>query len=148
MIIRIEPAVSAAAQTLIAELDADLYRRYPAESVHGISSAGFEESGGFFAVGYEDDVPVACGAIRPFEGLAEIKRVFVVPSCRGRGFAKAMMAFLEAEAARRGFARAVLETGCGQPEALALYRALGWRETARFGEYVHDPRSICFAKEL
>ncbi|MGA7675632.1 MAG: GNAT family N-acetyltransferase [Rhizomicrobium sp.] len=148
MILRIENAGSPAAQRLIAALDEDIVSRYPGESTNGIDVAGFEAAGGVFVVCYVDDMPVACGAFRPFEGSAEIKRMYVVPALRGRGLARAMLDFLEAEAARRGFSRAILETGRKMTEALGLYRSRGWREIPVFGPYVGDPKSICFEKRL
>jgi GNAT superfamily N-acetyltransferase len=159
MIIRIESAGSKPAQQMIAALNAELEARYPGSPIFGIDAANFESSGGVFVVGYEDDQPVASGAFRPYENSAEIKRVYVIPAYRGRALAKAVMAFLEAEAVRRGYKHAVLETGIGQPEAIALYRSLGWNEIPPFGIYAavnkhacfktsHDFKSICFEKRL
>jgi GNAT superfamily N-acetyltransferase len=145
---RIESPGSAAAQRLIAALDDDIVRRYPGEPTNGIDVAEFDAAGGVFVVCYVDDIPVACGAFRPFEGSAEIKRMYVIPVLRGRGLARAMLAFLEAEAVRRGYARAILETGQRMSEALGLYRSEGWREISQFGPYVGDPKSICFEKRL
>ena len=122
--------------------------RYPGEPTNGIDATEFEAAGGVFVVCYVDDIPAACGALRPFEGSAEIKRMYVVPALRGRGLARAMLGFLEAEAARRGYARAILETGRQMTEALTLYRSEGWRETLVFGPYIGDPKSICFEKPL
>lgn len=138
-----EKADSAAARTLIAGLDADLEARYPGSPIFGIDAAGFEAAGGLFAVGYADGVPVACGALRPWEDAVEVKRMFVVPAARGRGYAKAMMRFLEAEAVARGFDRILLETGSGQPEAIALYRGLGWIEVPPFGIYAIEQGAAC-----
>ena len=159
MIIVIEKANSPAAQKLIEALNADLKARYPDAPIFGIDADGFEAEGGVFAVGYDGEAPVASGALRPYRQSAEIKRVYVVPAWRGRGLARAMMAFLEAEAAKRGFAHAVLETGSGQPEAIALYRSLGWSEIPPFGIYggshgsacfkdPNDIRHFCFEKQL
>lgn len=159
MILRIESAGSKPAQQMIAALNADLAARYPGSPIFGIDAANFESSGGVFVVGYEGDQPVASGAFRPYENSAEIKRVYVVPAYRGRALAKAVMAFLEAEAVRRGYKRAVLETGIGQPKAIALYRSLGWSEIPPFGIYAgarqsacfktsHDFSSLCFEKRL
>jgi GNAT superfamily N-acetyltransferase len=159
MNIRIEPASSSAARKLMAELNADLNRRYPDAPIYGIEADTFEAGGGVFAVGYDGDEPVVCGAFRPFERSAEFKRVYVASDCRGRGYAKAMMAFLETEAFGRGYVHAVLETGSGQPEAIALYRSLGWREIPPFGSYgaprggaccknQGDFRHVCFEKRL
>jgi len=148
MIFRVESPGSAVAQSLIAALDEEILDRYPGEPVNGIDVAEFEAAGGVFVVCYLDDVPAACGAFRPFEGSAEIKRMYVVPSLRGRGLARSMLDFLEVEAARRGFSQAILETGRQMTEALALYRSRGWKEIPVFGPYVGDPKSICFEKRL
>src|SRR5690242_17943797 len=57
-----------------------------------------------FLVGRADDRPVACGAIRPLEpGVAEVKRMFVVPDYRGRGYSKAMLSALEGFARSAGY---------------------------------------------
>jgi putative acetyltransferase len=148
MIFRMESPGSAAAQSLIAGLDEEILGRYPGEPVNGIDVAEFEAAGGVFLVCYLNDMPVACGAFRPFEGSAEIKRMYVVPSLRGRGLARSMLDFLEVEAARRGFSQAILETGRQMTEALGLYRSRGWKEIPVFGPYVGDPKSICFEKRL
>jgi ribosomal protein S18 acetylase RimI-like enzyme len=144
MLMRIEKAASPAAQRLIEQLNADLMARYPGAPVFGIDAVQFEAVGGVFVIGYEGGEAVASGAIRPFERFAEIKRVYVLPAFRGRGYARAMMAFLEAEAVRRGFTHGVLETGSGQPEAIALYRSLGWSEIPPFGIYAGTHGDACF----
>jgi GNAT superfamily N-acetyltransferase len=146
--LRITPAGSADATLLIAGLDADLNARYPGEEVNGIDADEFEAHGGTFVVGYLNDVPVACGALRPFEDAIEVKRMFVAPDQRGRGLARQLLKFLEDVARKRGFTRAILETGSGQPEAIALYEATGWKRIANFGKYVDNDWSVCFEKNL
>ncbi len=59
-----------------------------------------------------------------------------------------MLQFLEDQAARHGFARAVLETGKKQTEAISLYVSAGWQPIPPFGPYVGNPVSACFAKRL
>lgn len=143
-----EPAAGEAARSLIAELDAELNQRYPGQATHGIAENGFEESGGLFFVITVRGEPVGCGALRPFEDAAELKRIFVRRPWRGHGLARQILSHLEAEAARAGFRRAVLETGPLQVEAIGLYRATGWTQIAKFGEYEADPLSLCFEKPL
>lgn len=79
---------------------------------------------------------------------AEIKRLYVVPSRRREGFSRVLMGAAESAARRAGATRIVLETGTEQPEAIALYRAIGYHPIKPYGEYSHDERSRCFAKEL
>jgi GNAT superfamily N-acetyltransferase len=138
---------------LIDRLDADIRSRYPGEPVNGIDPQQFRAAGGYFAGarldGSDPSALVGCGAFRPFDGATvEIKRMFVHPAHRGRGVARAILAALEAEARRRGFTRAILETGNRQTEAIALYQACGYDRIEPFGQYVGDPKSLCFGKGL
>jgi len=152
--IAIEPAASPDACALIAALDRDLIARYPGLPTNGIQEQGFEERGGVFAVGRVGGVggaagvAAACGAFRPWEGAAEIKRMFVGHEFRGRGFGRAMLRFLESEAGRRGFTRAVLETGTRQHEAIAMYEQEGWVKIPQFGPYLTAQMSVCYGKGL
>jgi putative acetyltransferase len=78
----------------------------------------------------------------------ELKRVFVLESHRGKGYSKAIMEKLEGHLKSSGIALARLETGIRQPEALGLYKRLGYVERAPFGAYVADPLSIFMEKRL
>ena len=81
-------------------------------------------------------------------GSAEIKRLFVRSPFRGNGYSRVIMGAIEKAAWRAGAVRLVLETGVEQPEAINLYRAIGYTDFEQFGPYLGDPRSVCFAKEL
>lgn len=104
-------------------------------------------------VGYVGDEAVGTVTVRSkaygkAAPAAEIKRMFVVRSRRGSGFARILMGAAEDVARRAGATRIILETGTEQPEAVALYRAIGYASIPPYGDYVHDPRSLGFAKEL
>ena len=73
--------------------------------------------------------------------------MYLRPAHRGNGHAKALLAFLEREAAARGCTRLLLETGVSQPEALAFYRREGFATRAPFGDYVDDPLSTVHGKD-
>ena len=145
--LRVESSASPAARTLTAALDALILERYPGLPVNGLDE-GFDEAGGLFVVAYLGAAPVACGALQRVEGADEVKRMFVLPDCRRRGLARAVLRFLESEAARRGSARLLLETGIRQPEAVALYEAEGWIRIPPYGPYVGVEVSLCFEKRL
>ncbi|MFF1572969.1 GNAT family N-acetyltransferase [Leifsonia sp. NPDC058292] len=94
--------------------------RYPAE----VFSA---ERGGTFILLLADGAPVAGGAFKQEgPGTVEVKRVWTHSAFRRRGLARRVMAELEDEARRRGITTVVLTTGARQPEAVALYRSLGY----------------------
>jgi len=88
----------------------------------------------------EDGTALGCGALRELGiGVAEIKRMFVVPAARGRGVSKALLAALEDVARERGWTTLRLETGPRQPEAIGLYLGAGYRPIEAFGAYAGHP---------
>ena len=58
------------------------------------------------------------------------------------------MSHLEEHLLKSGIKIARLETGIKQPEALRLYRKLGYLERSPFASYHEDPLSIFMEKEL
>ncbi len=90
------------------------------------------EPGGDFLVVERDGHLVGRGCIRPdADGGAEVLRVRVHPATRRRGVGRALMGGLEARAARLGMRHLRLDTATNQPEAVAFYRGLGYREVGR-----------------
>ncbi|WP_134727842.1 GNAT family N-acetyltransferase [Amycolatopsis nivea] len=144
------------AAKLMAEVQLEYVRRYGSEDETPMDPAEFAPPRGLFLVGYLDDVPVASGAWRAHDGPeptfrpgdVELKRMYVVESARGRGFARAMLAELERTAVAAGRLRVVLETGTEQPEAIALYRSSGYVEVPAFGYYGEMPESRYYGKDL
>jgi GNAT superfamily N-acetyltransferase len=137
------------AQELIHELDRELWQRYPGSSVHTLDLQSVTPENTIFLVGYLEDEPVACGAIRKIEpGVGEIKRVYVKPAMRRQGLSRRLLHRLEEEARQAGLTTLKLETGTRQPESLGLYRRAGYYDIPKFGEYVDDPFSICMEKHL
>jgi GNAT superfamily N-acetyltransferase len=146
--VEVEPCEAEAA-ALIAALDAELLHRYPGMPIFGIVGPGFGAAGGLFLVGRIDGRSAACGALRPIDAEAvEVKRMFVRPEFRRRGLARAILTRLEEAAAARGYRTIRLETGDGQPEAIALYSSAGYRPIPCYGEYAAHPSSCCFEKSL
>ena len=100
----------------------------------------------------DDRAPVACGALRDAPelgaGTGELKRMFVVPSHRGRGLSRRVLGALEGAAAERGLTRLVLETGPLQAAAIGLYLAAGYVPIDRFPPYQDEQMSRAFAKDL
>jgi len=77
-----------------------------------------------------------------------VKRVYVAPHARGRGFARTLVRALEERAAALGWTRLVLEAGLQQPEAIGLYLSLGYVPVERYGEWADVADSRCFAKPV
>jgi GNAT superfamily N-acetyltransferase len=130
--IRHEPPTAPASQALFAEY-LELVRArlgdafVPTEAIFATED-DFHGVGAAWLVLYDGDVAVACGGLRPLEpGVAEIKRMFVTASARGRGHARTLLAELERLAAQDGRERMRLYTTEVLREARALYSACGYR---------------------
>lgn len=143
------------AAKLIDDVQQEGAERYGTPDETPVDPSEFSPPDGLFLVGYLDGVPVACGGWRVAHiagsgggGDAEIKRMYVAPSARRLGLARAMLAELERTALGAGHRRAILETGTKQPEALALYRSLGYADIPKFGHYADEPESVDLGKVL
>lgn len=105
--------------------------------------------GGIFVVARRDRRAIAIAGVRTYaDGVAEIKRMYVVPDHRGRGLGRRMLAALERWAHEEGFERIILETGTAQPEACSLYESEGFSRIEPYGVWRDSPDSICYEKEL
>lgn len=134
-------------RALIDELDRYQAALYPPESNHGIGIDALAQPEVLFAVARtQDGEALGCGALVLGPDHGELKRMFVRPHRRGLGAGKALLAFLETEALRRGCACFKLETGISQPEALGLYERSGYERCGPFGAYAADPLSVFMQK--
>ncbi len=136
------------AQELIEELDAYQSSLYPAESNHLDSIDDLRKPNVCMIALFEQELPVAIGAIKVFDDYGEIKRVYVTRKHRGKGYAKIIMAELEQRLAALSIAIARLETGIKQHEAISLYRRYGYAPRNAFGAYSEDPLSLFLEKKL
>ncbi|WP_298493754.1 helix-turn-helix domain-containing GNAT family N-acetyltransferase [uncultured Maritimibacter sp.] len=93
--------------------------------------------GGFF-VAMSDGLPIGCGGLKGHWEDAtpwgEVKRLWIAPSARGLGLAKRFMTRIEEAARTLGMTTLRLDTNSQLPEAVALYRRLGWTEIDRFND--------------
>jgi len=135
-------------KALIGELDDELCR------IYNTKKEDYEEYNRItglptVVLAYENGIAIACGCFKQFdEKRIELKRMYVKPAFRGKGIASAMVAELERWATELGYQTAILETGIGQPEAIALYRKLGYKDIPHFGEFLEQSRSVCLGKRI
>jgi len=143
---------SSDAARLIAALNAELKAMFPETGATHFSLAAAEigTDNGAFLLAYLDDVAVGCGAVRRLDTVtAELKRMYVDPSVRGRGIGRALVNALEREARALNITRIVLETGTRLAPAIKLYESMGYTRIPLFGEYLASPdTSVCFGKSF
>jgi len=157
-LLRITPArfVDRDSQALVAEVQAEYTLLYGAPDEAPLEVGELDPPGGAFFLGRLDDAPVAMGGWRrrpdvPALGCTqtvEVKRMYVAPAARRRGFARQVLDHLEHTARDAGADVVVLETGTMQPEAIAMYTAAGYERVPDFGHYAWSPLSRCFGKRL
>ena len=138
-------------QALLAASDAFYDGLYPSESTH-LEAIDDLQKPNVLLIGCRcDGELMASAAAKQMEddgSYAEIKRVFVLDQFRGRGLSAKLMGYLESELQQRGVELFRLETGVLQPEALGLYRKLGYHERGPFGAYKPDPFSVFMEKRV
>ena len=135
---------------LVRALDAELAGGgYAEDEMFGYSPHQLQR-GGVHLVGVRVDGRLAgIGGVEVQNGgVAELKRMYVLPEHRASGAADAVLAAL-VEHARAHDARLLrLETGDRQRAALGFYRRHGFVEVPRFPPYVASRTSICMQREL
>ncbi len=112
----------------------------PAQALQ-ITPAELKPPNGLVLVARLRGRPVGCGSLL-FHGRAPayLKRMWISPDVRGAGLGRRLLLELERHAARVGGVKVVqLETNRVLTEAIALYRATGYREVAPFNDetYAH-----------
>ncbi len=81
-----------------------------------------------YVLAWAGDAAVGFAGLRDMEpGVAEVKRLYVVPSHRRGGVARALMAAVEDEARRLGYRTLRLDTLATRTASIRLYESLGWR---------------------
>lgn len=136
-------------KALIAQLDKDLSGRYGIKQLE-YDQYNIIENLETVVVVCNDNGAIGCGCFKKFDShTAEIKRMFVSAKERGKGIGALIMLELEKWAVESGFKNMVLETGTEQPEAVHLYKKLGFKIIPCYGPYIgNEEFSICMKKSI
>ncbi len=148
LIIQRTNAENTSFQKLVALLDKDLQLR---DGEDHPFYAQFNKTNNIkhVVVAYENEMALGCGAIKAYDKQTmEIKRMYVIPSHRGKGVATQILIELEKWAAELSYTKCILETGEKQPEAIALYKRNGYLIIPNYGQYENVIGSVCFEKNL
>ncbi|WP_404340507.1 GNAT family N-acetyltransferase [Pseudoalteromonas mariniglutinosa] len=130
---------------VFADIDRLINSLYPVATAQSLSIEELDQSN-VYAIGLKnDDGIVACGAIVKQAGnppYAEIRRLYVKPSYRGKGLSRRIMQILLHYAGEEQIPLIRLETGPKQTESINLYENLGFQQCGPFGNYTENPQSL------
>jgi GNAT superfamily N-acetyltransferase len=108
----------------------------------------YAEPSGTVLLAFDRAGPAGCVALRPIDAtVAEMKRLWVRPSCRSAGVGRALALAVERFAVTAGYSAIVLDTLERLRAATRLYESLGYRRTE---PYYHNPLEapVFMRKEL
>ncbi len=88
---------------------------------------------GVFLMAEDQGQYVGCVGLRHFaDDAGELKRLFVIPSARGRGIGRMLAEAIVQEAKKLGYKRLLLDTLPAMKEAQSLYMAVGFKPTTAY----------------
>lgn len=141
------PEAVTAVRRYFAELDARFPGGFDPGDAATADVAGMAPPRGSFLVARAGETVVACGGVQPHDATTgEIKRMWVDPDWRGLGLGGRVLAGLEAEVARLGYATVYLDTNGTLSEAIAMYDRAGYRPIERYNDNPYAQH--WFAKSL
>src|SRR5688572_19089696 len=112
---RLDDLSCAATRALVERHLGGMYETTPSESVHALGIAQLRASNVTFWSAWVADTIAGCGALQWLDrGRAEIKSMRVADAFLGRGFGRAILEHLIAEARRREVTSLWLETGSAE----------------------------------
>ncbi|SHI16870.1 Acetyltransferase (GNAT) family protein [Sporobacter termitidis DSM 10068] len=146
--VKAEDPRSKDASALMKELSDCLQAMTGSSGRHSIRVEDFLQARSLFAVARDlSGNAVGCGGFRPLDAhAAELKRMYARAQSSGVG--SKILAYLEAGAARMGYAVLRLETRRSNKKAVAFYRRNGYLEIPNYGIYENRSEAACFEKYL
>jgi len=145
---RVDDPVLPELQALIQTTDGYLAQLHPTGNIEPVSMAALQRQEVSLLTARVDGEPVACGVCIDAGDYMEVKRMYVLPACRGLGLGKQLLEAIEQHIRHLGGRLVRLEAGTAQAEALELYERAGYRRCPPFGEHHGNPRSVCMEKAL
>lgn len=98
------------------------------KDLDSIEESYFSNNGFFGVIEVESVIVATVGLHRVDENTCELRKMYSLPSQRGKGLGKRILEFALSKAKELGYSRVVLETASPLKEAIGLYRKYGFRE--------------------
>lgn len=115
--------------------------RYPATD--------FYPQHGNFMLLIRDNHVIGGGGFKFYDQhTAELKRIWTSQNYRRQGLAAKVVQELEKQAARQGYQKIYLTTGCRQPEAMQLYLKNGYHNLFDLNEDLEALKKLPFEKDI
>jgi putative acetyltransferase len=150
------PKLIQASTTAEVEMARELFREYAVAIGVDLCFQNFEEElrtlpgkyappNGRLHLISDDATAAGCAALREIEsGIAEMKRLYVRPQFRGRGFARVLAERLIDDAREIGYRAICLDTLASMQAARALYASLGFRPVPAY--YENPLADVCYMR--
>jgi putative acetyltransferase len=116
----------------------------PRENAHALDVSGLRAADVRFCTAWSGETLLGMAALRQLDGAhCEVKSMRTAPAALRRGVARALLAYLLAEARAAGCTRVSLETGTAPmfDAANRLYEAAGFVDGPVFGGYPDSPHN-------
>lgn len=97
-------------------------------------------STGMLLVAVEDGHPVGCAGVRFLADVAELTKVFTLPSHRGRGLGSQLLHAVEQACRERAVGTLRLDTRAALAEACAMYERNGFERVSAFNTAPYSDR--------
>ena len=109
------------------------------------------EKRGYYVLTDENDKVlggVGFAEFEVFEGCAELQKLYLDDSVKGKGIGYAMMEFIESKVKEAGYNKAYLETHSNLKVAIHLYEKIGYERIERPCDVAHGAMDYFFLKKL
>ncbi len=134
---------------LVARHLAGMHANSPPGGVHALDVDKLKQPGVTFWSAWLGEEIVCCGALKQLDAhRGELKSMRVADAFLGRGFGRAMLDHLIAEARERKLKSLWLETGATFTPAIQLYESAGFVRCPPFDAYVEDSFSVCMTRDV
>ena len=147
--IAVETPLQDDVRALVAELNAALLELTPPEHCYHLTVEQMAGPDTTVFIARDKGLAVGCGALkRHDDAVGEVKRMYTLPSHRGRKIGAEIVGHVEALARQEGLKRLVLETGDRHPAAWTVYERAGFTRCGPVLDYPDSEWSVFYEKSL